>query len=627
MRTVEIVVAAIVGALVLAVGFELGSSAGSPAATRTGAFDSEMIESMVQAQAQAEIAHRRDELRQSVIARLKQCLSEAPHHDGWNALPALPDNLPVKRVSGTEGVPSEKPVEVPAPQLAHKPVEPPREAGEHPEPAAADPPPDESIASGAPEKHREAPKPDIPVHTELREGFTTKLRTGKLLVIWVLDSSLSMLDDYGRMKEKIDYFYEVEGLKSVDDMRMAVVIFSKKAAFLLKPTSKKGLIRKAFDNVPPGSGEEYPMAAVAAAVRLTNSYRRDRIIVLMTDERGLDNDSCDSVGKLLKRKNITFFAVTPQSRFLVESRYVHSANPKFSICREEVGLEDPVKTRLTSWAVSPLTPGNSKNLIIPYLEIPAGTSFYACEHLASVTGGKCIYLEEGLNYDKAAMKPYLPDYSSYASVLKNAKRSNAARALEALIRNWNRTRVFNRWPLRSVMPKELAITAKVEAVRYRAFCESQLKNLSVVREKIISRKAQEKARKTPEPLRRMADLDLAIAQLRVASFHLGQYIGAIELWWNENKPPFGWGRVCRRELPVSFTTTSLSDDSCMLGGKEELAAHNLALRELDGVISRHPGTPWSQAAWELKKMWTIEIIGFVPRFGGAGGVPGGPGKQ
>lgn len=493
-------------------------------------------------------------------------------------------------------------------------------------------------SSSAPDKPATPAKPEITVHTELREGFSTSLRAGKkLLVVWVLDSSLSMLDDYKEMKEKISEFYRLEDLKSADDLRMAVIAFSHNAYILLRPTSDMEKIKKAFDSVPPGTGEEFPMAAIAASVEsLTDWGSRERILVLMTDERGLDEDRCESVGKLLKRKRVKFFSMTPQSRFLVESRHVVSSDPRYSVSCEEVGLEDVIKARITSWAVSPLTPvkqnhnfpglaARGRNLFLPYLEIPSGTSWYAFEHLAKVTGGKCFYLEEKTGYKKESLAPYLPIYDSYKSALEKAQKSLSVRAVRALIAAWRKIYVG---PLFVILPREASLTAKTEADQYRDLCERGIKDMLAAREKISARLQEGRIEEDSEPRRWRADLDLVIAQLRVASFHLGQYSFALKEWWEKGRKQFAC--VYMRPIPALHTTAETTASGTIRGGEAEREAFTKAHKELDRVVGRHPGTPWAKTALALKNMWTMEIQEFDPTFtgsSGGGGVPKPPGKQ
>jgi len=461
------------------------------------------------------------------------------------------------------------------------------------------------------------------VHTQLRDGFHTRLKTGRLLVVWLLDGSISMHDDYQKMKKKIDYFYNVEGLKSVDDMKMAVIVFSDRASLFLKPTSDVGKIKRAFDSVPAGSGDEMPMNAVIQAVKATSKSKRDILIVLMTDEKGQDSDRCEAVGRLLKSRDITLFAVTPRSRFLVESRYVQTVSNRGerSVGSEDVGLEDVFRNRITSWAVSPDTPFKNyfpgrkalANLIVPYLEIPAAAGWFAFEHLIRASGGKYVYFGNSTDAVENRMVPYLPDYASLSAARSKASRSVAAQALKKLVEDWDQEYKF---PLYSVLSKGVVFRARNEARKHREFCNQKISELSILRKRIKSNKKLVKT----EPLRWLADLDLAIAQLRVASFHLGQYALAADYWTDKNNPESRrpGGKIFKIMLKVPGTTISDADLQALarsiMGGKSGLDEYMAALKELNNIVDTHKGTPWALAAEELKKMWSIKIIGYTPRF-------------
>ncbi|MHC4663268.1 MAG: hypothetical protein ACYS8W_16525, partial [Planctomycetota bacterium] len=74
-----------------------------------------------------------------------------------------------------------------------------------------EPEPETAPEPGTEEKKEPTREQGGGVHTALADGFSSRLLTGRLLVVWLLDSSISMHDDYRMMKEKIDYFYQVEG--------------------------------------------------------------------------------------------------------------------------------------------------------------------------------------------------------------------------------------------------------------------------------------------------------------------------------------------------------------------------------------------------------------------------------
>ncbi|MHC4663521.1 MAG: hypothetical protein ACYS8W_17820, partial [Planctomycetota bacterium] len=334
----------------------------------------------------------------------------------------------------------------------------------------------------------------------------------------------------------------------------------------------------------------------------------------------------------LKKKNITLFAVTPRSRFLIESRFVKSISDG-SAGLEDVGLEDVFAHRITSWTASKDTPyinyfprrARHTNLIVPYIEIPAAYGWYAVEHLVNVTDGRYVYFEEVTEYDNASTAPYMPDFAAIKDETSKANRSPIVRELRKLVEAWNKSYTP---PIYDVLSKEIVLKAKNEALKHREFIDGKTGTLSALRKKLKSSKKLSAS----EPLRWQADLDLAIAQLRVASFHLGQYVLAAENWTDSENPQskFPGGLIFKQLLDAPGKTVSEGDLKKLAvelhGGKNELNAYMFALKECNHVIDTHPGTPWAKAAEELRKMWTIRIVGYTPKFG-PGGAKREPGKK
>ncbi len=268
----------------------------------------------------------------------------------------------------------------------------------------------------------------------ITQEIALNLEKQKVLVVWVMDRSLSMEDERHQVAQRLQRVYaELEQLELLKRRRLlaAVVGFGQRPVLVVEPTEDAQRVTEAVLQVPPDeSGVENVFGTILACTQrfaeLVRRGRRKLMLVVWTDESGEDVALLESAVAACQRLGAQVLVVGPSSMLgqrQGKHPYRHPEDGKLYWLPVDRGPDSlrPERIRLPYWFAGP-----------QYSSLPAGVPPYALGRLVSGTGG--LYL---INDPKEIRSPfplermvdYLPDYVSPAEYLRKAKASPLRRAV------------------------------------------------------------------------------------------------------------------------------------------------------------------------------------------------------
>lgn len=270
-------------------------------------------------------------------------------------------------------------------------------------------------------------------------GIRGELEKGDLLVCWLADSSISLLDDRQIIAERIEPFFKEVEQRSKNSFKLmnAVVAFGGAPLEIVKPTKFNARIVEAIRKLPiDPSGIENVMSAVQYCVDLYGKrWQGGMLIVLWTDESGDDILKLEEVIRMCRKRHIVLRIVGP-SAVLGSDRGMHYWADKRTGQAYRLPVKRgpdtvlPEKLFIPYWHDAALPPWISGGAQVaagmpwyggPHREgVLSGIGPYALTRLALETGGKFTLLdhkEDQGPFSLAKMRRYLPDYESLDAYL------------------------------------------------------------------------------------------------------------------------------------------------------------------------------------------------------------------
>lgn len=399
---------------------------------------------------------------------------------------------------------------------------------------------------------------------------------GNIHLIWLVDASRSMKDDAEAVKKRLFDLYEAVKGKGRKSILMSVLSFGKEIRLWLKPTSDIERVRKAFDRLPVDeSGVENVMQAVIWCAKAFPSFsNRKTVIVILTDERGNDENKVEDALDLARAKNFTVYVVSREASFGSPVGY------------ERYQDEDG------TWKTGVVSKGpETAQREIPYMRwswwfwgdhFPSGFGIYALSRLALYTGGSYYILESAPGdpkkpkkdeYDYDTMQLYRPSLASRKAYERSLRKEPLKKIIDDAVEQWHTQNVlyhhpFKRQDFEAVLRK---IPSKIEQ------CERIIRRLENNR---LSDKVVEKLRKRRKNLRWIANYDITLAQFYLAKHRLRQFQYSIKSYL-KNKPPFYPYYTWHHKGGVYQTEEEKED-------REE------CIKAFQALARRHPGTPWGK---------------------------------
>jgi hypothetical protein len=424
------------------------------------------------------------------------------------------------------------------------------------------------------------------------------LQKHKLTVVWLFDESGSMKDDQKAVKEKFNRVSAElklnldEDKKSSGALLHAIVGFGQDTHFdLPKPTADIDLIGKAIDRLRVDeSGIENTCHALVEVIRAYGSQiTQDRrlLIVLVTDESGDDGSYVEEARQAAVSRSVPIYVIGRQSMFGKSAVVLPYKDPLTgdiywpTIRRgpETAGLE------CLQW----------DGLHGRWDEQPSGFAPYELARLTKETGGIYFILpsEESLRatqrekaYSMATLKEYVPDYESRQQYNQRVAKSPLRRSLFQIITDTKDYGFRLHYPIEPG-PMMEAIQQEYPKVAERLVMlrniEQKLRSLAKDREH--------------EPEKRwQAHYDLMLAQIVAYQVKAYEYKACLEEMVALAKA----GKLKPSKMPVpgqlvvEWQIDHSRDQKAPPQETEKKRAEAKAL--LEGVIQRHPNTPWADLA-------------------------------
>jgi len=273
---------------------------------------------------------------------------------------------------------------------------------------------------------------------EIRQSLEEK----KTLVIWLFDASGSLKKRREAIAERFENIYDqLRQLKEEDDPALKTVIaqFGETHKLLTpKPTSEIEAMMSAVRQIEMDeSGKENVFAAVHDLALKYKNYRTragyNVMMVVVTDERGDDEQRLDEVVKYNRRFGMRTYVVGNASTFGRELGYVQWTYPDNS-------------TRMFPVDQGPET-ARAERLRLPFWggqrdrDLSSGHGPWGLTRLCAETGGLFLITEDnasGAKFDPAIMRSYQPDYLTMVEYDKRVAANKAKLSLvqaAALTRN------------------------------------------------------------------------------------------------------------------------------------------------------------------------------------------------
>lgn len=283
-----------------------------------------------------------------------------------------------------------------------------------------------------------------------------RIEDRNLLVVWLLDASISLVDDRRQIAERLEPFYQQIGVrdkKSQTVLTNAVVAFGAQTKELIKPTHFNGRIVRAVNSVPVDeTGLENVMTAVEQCVHKYRSrWKDDILIVVWTDESGDDILRLEQTIRLCREQGVVVTVVGPTA-VLGSERGSHLYTDRDSGFTFRLPIKRgpdtslPERLMIPYWHESTFAPWTQGGAVIaqgaqwyggPHREgLLSGFGPYALTRLALQTGGTFMLLDREADrgpFDFEALQLYLPDYESAEEYLRGTQADPLRRAVSRAV--------------------------------------------------------------------------------------------------------------------------------------------------------------------------------------------------
>jgi hypothetical protein len=277
------------------------------------------------------------------------------------------------------------------------------------------------------------------------------LGEGDLLVVWLFDQSLSLVDDRQRVSARLETVYaqiaqEQQTIASRTGAKPpiltnAVVAFGSGMGEIVAPTSKAGRAVNAIRTIPiDPTGQENVFSAVAGcARRYGGSVKRQVFVVVWTDESGDDILLLEPTIALCKKEKVRVSVIGPTAVLGAEEgthAYVHPPNGQLYYLPVKKGPDTPFperirwpywwSTSLPAWHNNIGTRARFEGWYGGYnlASMSSGFPPYALTRLARETHGTMTIFDRGLDsgpFRLSVMRPYSPDYRSAVDILEELR--------------------------------------------------------------------------------------------------------------------------------------------------------------------------------------------------------------
>ncbi|MGE0606030.1 MAG: vWA domain-containing protein [Pirellulales bacterium] len=416
--------------------------------------------------------------------------------------------------------------------------------------------------------------------------ISEQLDEHKLLVVWLMDASLSLAADRQEVADRLQRIYsQLEQVNpSHQDLLSAVVSFGEKADEMVGPTNDVDKVVAAMKKIPNDeSGIENVFQTVygsAERYKVFHTRERRRIMfIIWTDESGDDYSRLEDAVALCQKQSIMVYAVGPSAMFGQEIGKVAYKHPEdgqvymLPVSRGPDAIRQE-RLRLPYWFKGP-----------QHETLHSGLAPFALARLTGATGGMYFIKDHEADaspFRLEEMQDYLPEYNSSGEYMR---RASASPLRSAILKAVDVT--FQR-KLKDTPQLRFAPTANDFQQQMREAQETVAYNSAILDEALAAfgSKGLEDAYKQEKSYRWRAWYDLTYGRLLAMRVRCNEYNWACAIMKGKGtdfveKQSNRWEFV--PDAKLNFGTAS-----------DRQAAESLRL--LNRCVQLNPNTPWSMLA-------------------------------
>ena len=266
------------------------------------------------------------------------------------------------------------------------------------------------------------------------------LRHRRTIPVWLFDESLSLEARREVIIGRFDSIYRqlglMDDLDTKEALKTGVIGYGENVHVLVKePTSDITELMNAVKGIKNDeSGKENVFAAIDEALRVFTPYKRkmraNMMIIIVTDERGDDFQSLESIVKRCSRDGIKVYCIGNASIFGRAEGFVRyqweSEGEKFD---EDRPVDQGPETAMAEGLQLPFWTNTPRDLT----RMSSGYGPYTLSRLTAETGGIFFIADDavGDKWDPQIMRQYIPDYRPQAEYMRQLQNNLAKQALVA----------------------------------------------------------------------------------------------------------------------------------------------------------------------------------------------------
>ncbi|HVA51756.1 MAG TPA: vWA domain-containing protein [Pirellulales bacterium] len=433
----------------------------------------------------------------------------------------------------------------------------------------------------------------------LTEEILTNLEESRVLVVWLMDASISLKPDRQAAADRLQHIYqEIDASGGADGeaLRSCVVAFGQQVQELAPPTADYHQIVEAIHKVPtdPSGIENVFSAVLTCVVR----YQKERVqehrrvmIVIWTDESGNDYARLEDAVQFCRNNVVPVYIVGPSAMFGKEQgtlSYLHTDGKRYQLpvdrgpdsVREE-------RLHLPYWFEGS-----------QYETLHAGLGPFALTRLAHESGGAYFIKDnpgDGSPFAIETMRRYEPEYNSPDEYLRAAGHSQLRKAVLAVV-DFTRQRKFKGTPRLSFAPTGQSYFNEMREAQETAAYDSMLLQQCLG---VFGARGLEQAYSRETSPRWRAWYDLTYGRLLAMMVRCNEYN-----WACATMKAKGADFVDKKSNRWQFKP----DGNLHYGSQDERMAKE-ATRLLTRCVKDNPGTPWAVLAQrELKDPFGFKVV-------------------
>lgn len=420
----------------------------------------------------------------------------------------------------------------------------------------------------------------------ITEEIVANLETSKVLVVWMMDASISLKADRQEAAARLERIYrELDelGATTQDALSSAVIGFGEQAQELAPPGSTTDEIISAIRSVPTDeSGVENVFSTVISCVvryqRQRLAEHRRELFVIWTDESGNDYARLEEAVTFCRNNVIPVYVVGPSAmlgkeRGTIAYQHTNGKTYNLPVDRGPDSVRDE-RLHLPYWFEGD-----------QYDSLRAGLTPFALTRLVKETGGAYFIMDHKADrspFSLDVMLRYTPEYESPAMYMREVASSPLRRAVLSAVD------ITQRHKLKGTPRLRFSPTGKTYFQELREAQETVAYNAPTIQQALaaFNQRGLEQAYAKETSPRWRAWYDLTYGRLLAMNVRCNEY---------------NWACAVMKGKGAEFVDEKSNrwqfkpDSATHFGSQSEKMAKE-AERLLERCVAENPGTPWALLA-------------------------------